>query len=51
MIDISVKRVEIFQRNPENLETDIDVDNYLKNFCKANNILIYYFPHQLRRLQ
>ena len=34
-INFSVKRVEVFRRNPGNLETDADVDNYLKNFCQV----------------
>ncbi len=40
-IEISVKRIEILKENPNTLETNSDVDNYLTNFCKVFCLLAF----------
>ena len=34
-VEISVKRIEILKENPKRLQSDLNVDNYLTNFCKV----------------
>jgi hypothetical protein len=50
-IEISVKRIEILKENPNTLDTNSDVDNYLTNFCKVFCFLAFLLTNFILSFQ